>query len=106
MKPVVFYIVFAMVSACLSQTQPLAAPVSISAQEASLNLLHPVQPLYPALAKAAHIQGVVRLELLIDETGVVTPRVLSGHPMLVQAALDAVKQWKYKPFEREGKAIR
>jgi TonB family protein len=78
----------------------------VSSQGASAHLLQRAEPVYPVLAKATHVQGVVRLELLIDEAGVVTPRVLTGHPMLAQAALDAVKQWKYKPFEREGKAIR
>jgi TonB family protein len=56
------------------------------------------EPQYPQMAKVAHIQGDVRLLLVIGEDG--APRdlhVISGHPILVQAALDAVKQWRYAP---------
>ena len=107
MNLLVFSILIAITPVCWSQSSgpPAANTVSISAQEASAHLLHRVEPVYPALAKAAQIQGVVRLELTIDEAGAVNPRILSSHPLLAQAALDAVKQWKYRPFEQEGKAI-
>jgi len=50
------------------------------------------------VARQARIQGVVRLEAVIDETGKITDlKVVSGHPLLVQAALDAVRQWRYQP---------
>ena len=56
------------------------------------------QPIYPPLAKQARIQGVVRLEAQISKTGTIENlKVISGHPLLVQSALDAVKQWRYKP---------
>jgi protein TonB len=56
------------------------------------------QPVYPQLARQARISGTVRLEAVIDETGKITDlKVVSGHPLLVQAALDAVKQWRYRP---------
>ena len=56
------------------------------------------QPMYPQLARQARIQGTVHLEAVIDETGKITDlRVISGHPLLVQAALDAVRQWRYQP---------
>ena len=55
-------------------------------------------PIYPPLAKQARIQGTVRLEAEISKQGTIESlRVISGHPLLVQAALDAVKQWRYKP---------
>ena len=55
-------------------------------------------PIYPPLAKQARIQGMVRLEAEISKQGTIESlRVVSGHPLLVQAALDAVKQWRYKP---------
>src|SRR5262249_11659945 len=55
-------------------------------------------PVYPPLAKQARIQGTVRLEALISKQGTIEQlKVISGHPLLVQAALDAVKQWRYKP---------
>ncbi len=55
-------------------------------------------PVYPQLARQARIQGIVRLEAVIDEQGRITDlKVISGHPLLVQSALDAVRQWRYQP---------
>lgn len=62
------------------------------------NLIHQVLPSYPPLAQKAHIQGVVVLEAVINKEGTIeTLRVVSGHPWLNQAAIDAVKQWMYRP---------
>jgi protein TonB len=63
-------------------------------------------PTYPQLARQARIQGVVKLEAVIDETGKITDlKVISGHPLLVQAALDAVKQWRYQPTVLNNVAV-
>ena len=63
-------------------------------------------PVYPQLARQARIQGVVKLEAVIDETGKITDlKVISGHPLLVQAALDAVKQWRYQPTVLNNVAV-
>jgi TonB family protein len=63
-------------------------------------------PRYPAEAQNKGIQGVVKLKILISRSGDVTQAILiSGHPMLAQAAIDAVKQWKYKPYVQDGKAV-
>lgn len=60
--------------------------------------VHEVPPEYPALAKMGHIQGEVRMSLTIGEDGKTHDiQVISGHPVLAQAALDAVKQWTYTP---------
>jgi periplasmic protein TonB len=57
-----------------------------------------VQPKYPLLAREAHIQGQVRIDAVLDQQGnVVEMKVISGPPLLYQAALDALKQWKYEP---------
>ena len=57
-----------------------------------------VSPLYPALAKAAHAAGTVQVQILISEEGrVLSADVLSGHPLLRQAALDAARQWAFRP---------
>jgi protein TonB len=70
------------------------------------NLMHKVVPPYPGLAKVARIQGTVVLHAIISKQGnVENLSVLSGHPMLVQAALDAVKQWKYKPYYLNGEPV-
>jgi protein TonB len=61
-------------------------------------LINMIRPVYPPLAKQARIQGTVRLQAIIDKSGnVVQLEVLNGHPLLVQAALDAVRQWRYQP---------
>lgn len=68
------------------------------------NLVTFVQPEYPPLAKAAGIQGIVRASFEVDETGSVTDlKLISGHPMLAPAALEAIRKWKYKPFLINGK---
>lgn len=57
-----------------------------------------VKPAYPPLARQARIQGVVVLEAEISKQGTIENlRVITGHPLLIQSAIDAVKQWRYKP---------
>lgn len=63
------------------------------------NLVHKVQPAYPALARAARIEGTVLLQAVISKQGTIERlRVVSGHPMLASAAIDAVSQWRYRPY--------
>jgi TonB family protein len=65
-----------------------------------------VAPIYPAIAKEANVSGVVILEALIDEEGSVRHiQVLRGHPMLDQAAIDAVQHWKYTPTTVNGAPV-
>ena len=67
------------------------------------DLIRQVRPRYPALAKQARIQGTVILEAIISKQGSVENlRVVKGHPLLIQWALDAVKQWRYKPTVLNG----
>jgi len=61
-----------------------------------------VTPVCPELAKRMHIQGVVKLEAIVKANGSVrTTRVLGGNPVLVQAATEAVTQWKFEPGPEE-----
>jgi len=70
------------------------------------SILSQTRPVYPALASQAHIQGNVILHAIIGKDGrVVQLEVMSGHPLLVQAALDAVKQWLYKPTLLDGDPV-
>ena len=63
-------------------------------------------PQYPAIAKAARIQGTVVLQATISKTGTIENlRVLSGPPMLQQAALESVKTWRYKPYLLNGEPV-
>jgi protein TonB len=65
-----------------------------------------VNPAYPPLARAAHIWGTVVVEAVIDEHGnVVQARTVSGHPLLIDAALKAVLQWKYEPTTLNGQLV-
>ena len=67
---------------------------------------HADPPVYPALARQARIQGSVVLHAIIDKDGKVAQlEVISGHPLLVQSALDAVKQWRYKPTLLNGDPV-
>jgi len=68
-------------------------------------LLQKIQPIYPQLARQLHIQGDVQLTALIAKDGSIEGlKVLSGHPWLIRAALDAVSQWRYKPYILNGSA--
>ena len=69
-------------------------------------ILRRVQPIYPALAKSARIQGTVVLSAMISKDGAIENlTVQSGHALLIQAALDAVKQWTYKPYLLNGEPV-
>jgi TonB family protein len=81
-------------------------PVPVSAEDLREQLLYRVAPIYPPLARQARIQGTVRLRIVINQIGEVRDtQVVSGHPMLAPAAVDAVKKWKYMPYESDGKAV-
>ena len=63
------------------------------------NLIRRVEPVYPPLARNARIQGRVVLVAVISKAGTIEKlHALSGHPMLVPAAVDAVSQWRYRPY--------
>jgi periplasmic protein TonB len=69
-------------------------------------LAYRIEPSYPILARQAHIQGAVVLNAVIDKDGNVEKlQVVSGPPMLAAAAIDAVKQWRYKPFFFNGRPL-
>ncbi len=69
-------------------------------------LISRVTPVYPELAKTAHIGGQVVIQAVIAKDGTIQDvHVISGHPLLTQAALDAVKQWKYRPYILNGEPV-
>jgi protein TonB len=70
------------------------------------SILNRVQPIYPILAKQARVQGTVRLNTVIDKDGrVIEVKYMSGPAMLMQAAMDAVKQWRFKPTTLNGTPV-
>jgi protein TonB len=80
--------------------------LSISSGVMAGSLLDKTLPQYPAIARAARIQGVVVLQATISTTGLIKNlRVLSGPPMLQQAAMDAVRSWRYKPYLLNGNPV-
>jgi protein TonB len=73
-------------------------PVRLSHMDPGM-LIRKVQPQYPGPAKSARVDGKVELAAIISKDGSIENlRVLAGHPMLVRAAIDAVKQWRYRPY--------
>lgn len=69
-------------------------------------LVHQVQPTYPAIAKAARVQGDVVLKAIINKEGQIQDlQLVSGHPMLVPPAIEAVKQWRYRPYLLNGQPV-
>jgi len=69
-------------------------------------LIHKVTPQYPPLARQARIQGTVVLQAVIGKDGSIQNlHVVSGHPMLTNSALEAVKEWRYKPYYLNGEPV-
>lgn len=92
----------------LSAAEPKMAnqKVSVSSGVAQGMLVHRVAPQYPAQAKQARLQGTVVLQAVIGKDGSVTSvHALRGNPVLTQAAIDAVKQWRYKPYALNGEPV-
>jgi TonB family protein len=80
--------------------------LTVSSEEMSHNLLNKAVPVYPPAAKKARIQGKVVLEAVIGTDGTVESlRVISGPQELQQSALDAVRQWTYKPYLMNGEPV-
>ena len=74
------------------------APVRVGGRVREPELVRRVEPAYPPLARQTHMQGVVVIDAVIDEEGnVVEMKVVSGPPLMLQSAMTAVKQWKYRP---------
>jgi periplasmic protein TonB len=92
--------------------KPTATPapdnvVRLTSKLTQGRVLRRVQPPYPVIAKQAHIQGSVQVQIDISETGAVTKvTLLSGHPLLRDAALQAAKQWLFIPTELNGLPVR
>jgi len=88
--------------------QPAApAPVlPVGGDVKSAKLLSQVSPVYPSLAKSQHISGDVKVDALVDATGRVTAmKIVSGPTLLQQAAMDAIRGWKYQPATLDGKPV-
>jgi len=80
--------------------------VNISAGVATGMLLAKITPVYPPIAKAARVSGTVVLQATISKGGTIENlHVISGPAMLQQSAMDAVRQWRYKPYLLNGEPV-
>jgi TonB family protein len=87
-------------------SRPSLATLKVSQGVSQGLLIKKVQPRYPAAALAVHAQGTVDIEATIDKQGNVTsPKVLHGDPILAGAAVEAVRQWRYKPYYLDGAPV-
>jgi len=83
-----------------------AAPIPVGGDVQQAKLISAVPPAYPALAKNQHVSGNVLIDALIDANGrVTTMKIVSGPTLLQPAAMDALKQWKYRPATLDGKPV-
>ena len=81
-------------------------PIRVSTSIQAAKIVRRVQPVYPAPAKTAGISGKVRLKAIISGDGSIEQlNVLSGHPFLIRAAVQAVKQWRYRPTLLNGRPV-
>jgi protein TonB len=82
---------------------PQKGPMRVSSGVISGLAISQPKPVYPPIARAAHVSGAVVLHAVISKTGTVTNlTVVSGPQMLQSAALDAVRNWRYKPYLLNG----
>src|SRR5262245_24893323 len=81
-------------------------PIRVGSNVQESKLIHQVDPVYPDAAKTARISGIVILQVTVGVEGkVLEAKVLRGHPLLTQAALEAVRQWRYSPTVLNGEPV-
>jgi periplasmic protein TonB len=81
-------------------------PAQVSSGVMAGQLIYKVTPQYPAIALAARVEGTVVLQAMISKSGTIENlRILSGPAMLQQTAIDAVKQWRYRPYLLDGRPV-
>jgi TonB family protein len=85
---------------------PAGVRITSSDKITPARVIKRVEPVYPTLARQTRISGTVALHVVISRKGSVQEmEVVSGHPLLVQSALDAVRQWKYQPTQLNGEPV-
>jgi len=87
-----------------------AGPVHVEAQTQNEEILRraktKVQPAYPELARKMNLSGTVKIEVVVSPNGTVKDaRVVGGHPVLANSALDAAKKWRFEPTSTESTGI-
>jgi protein TonB len=83
-----------------------AGPKRIISRSTEAQLVNRVEPVYPHIAAVSNIQGQVKLHAIIARDGrIESLNAISGHPLLVRAAVEAVEQWRYRPYVLNGEAV-
>ena len=106
-RPLGIFALVIVISALITFSSQVTAQVSpaLHVPESSL-VAAKVDPVYPPLARQARVEGQVILQLQISKSGDIEDiRLVSGHPMLAPAAIEAVRKWKYKPFLLNGEPV-
>lgn len=89
-----------------SGIKPVLAKPPIVSRPMQGYLIHRVEPIYPSIAKIAGVQGAVLIKAVISTEGrIEQAQVVSGSPWLSKAALDAIQQWRYRPYYLNDKAV-
>lgn len=102
------FVPLARIAPLLPEAKPVAksGPQRVGGDVQAAKLIHQVRPAYPPLAKQTRIQGTVRLQAVIARDGSIQNLVLaSGHPLLVPSAMEAVRQWRYRPTTLNGETV-
>ncbi len=87
-------------------TKAAGRPVRIGGGVSEANLTHRVQPLYPPLARTTHVEGTVEFTAIISKEGAIENlQLVRGHPLLVNAAREAILQWRYRPTLLNGEPV-
>jgi len=82
------------------------SPKTVTPTEADSHVVERTDPTIPPLAKLAKVGGKVKLHIVISPSGDVSSvKAISGHPLLIQSAIETVRRWKYKPFVEDGQPI-
>ncbi len=84
----------------------MAVSTTVSAEDDGRKVKSKVSPIYPELAKRMNVTGAVKLQVTVLPNGTVkTAKVIGGHPLLVDPAMEAVKKWKYEPSNEETTSV-
>src|SRR5450432_2281375 len=106
MKPNLLKKIVLAIGAAVLFTVSVAAAQTASTDEGKRKIKTRVNPAYPDLARRMSVAGKVKIEVVITPDGHVrSTRIVGGHPLLVQACQDAVKEWKFSPASEENTQI-
>jgi len=93
------------IAAAIPRLEPVVR-IRISQGVTQGMLINKIEPAYPQIALSAHIAGVVTLKAIIGRDGSISElHAVNGHPILIPAAIDAVKQWRYRPYLLNGEPV-